>query len=502
MVRPDWGARCCDLVPGGRFDVRVGARAPDPACPDKCARRRAAADTDPGFEAQRYRPEGTRPSPDREPPTASGSQRITTVSSYNRSRDIARRAGRPRIAIIGGQPKFVRKAHELGADVLYIQHPDRYDTQHAPHVEVALLVDYTDVERLLTLARALYNAYPFRQVISLWELGLMPAARVADALGIADNPLSTVEILLDKWRMRRHLNSLGISTVAAAVGETEEDLREFIAANGLPVLLKPICEGGSIGVFAIRDESLLASTIEHFGTVASRIDRRDLAGPLDRFLMEEFLDGPEISVETLSFDGRHVLVGVTDKVASSDRFVETGHSSPSRHPGALLREVELLVMTFLDAVGLRHGPAHTEVKLTSRGPKIVESHNRIGGDRINELTEIAYGVDMDRYALGARLGLIEPLQQSPRPVAGAAIRFLTPSPGRVTAITGVEEIVDDPALVELDISVKPGADVPSLAWNEDRVGHVLARGKTADEAIANCERLMSAIRIHTEPVTE
>ncbi len=70
--------------------------------------------------------------------------------------------------------------------------------------------------------------------------------------------------------------------------------------------------------------------------------------------------------------------------------------------------------------------------LTSRGPRIVESHNRVGGDRINELAEIAYGVDMERYALTAGLGVLEPLTASPEPRGGAAIRFLTPDrrPGR------------------------------------------------------------------------
>jgi len=203
-------------------------------------------------------------------------------------------------------------------------------------------------------------------------------------------------------------------------------------------------------------------------------------------------------METLSFDGRHVLIGVTDKLLGGPGFVEVGHSTPSRQPSALLREVEQLVVAFLDAVGLRHGPAHTEVKLTSRGPVIIESQNRVGGDRINELTDITYGVDMDRYALGSLLGVIEPLQQSPRPWAGAAIRFFTPPPGRVVEVTGVDTVTDDPALVELEISVKPGDEVSPLTWSEDRIGHVIAWGETADKAIAHCERLLAAVRIHTE----
>ncbi|MBT2420969.1 ATP-grasp domain-containing protein [Streptomyces sp. ISL-22] len=403
--------------------------------------------------------------------------------------------------MVGGKVKFLRKARDLGLGVVYIQHPDEYDSAHWPYVDQALLVDYADTERVLPVVRSLSQTFPFQMVISPWELGLLPAAKIDHALGLGGNSLDTVEMLLDKSRMRRHLNASGISPVAAEVGRTEQDLREFARANGLPIVVKPIDEAGSIGIFMVREESDITSVVERFHALGKQIDKKDLAGDLDRFLMEEYLDGPEISVETLSFDGRHVLVGVTDKVCADSGFVETGHSQPSRHPGPLLREVEELVMKFLDAVGLRHGPAHTEIKLTSRGPVIIESHNRVGGDRIHELTEIAYGVDLDRYALGSRFGLIEPLQRSPRPVAGAAIRFFTPPPGRVTEVTGAEAIADDPALFDLVISVEPGDEVRPLTWSEDRVGHVIARGATADEAIANAERLLAAVRIHTEPIT-
>ncbi|MGY1437024.1 ATP-grasp domain-containing protein [Streptomyces reniochalinae] len=403
--------------------------------------------------------------------------------------------------MVGGKPKITQKAHELGLSVVYIQNPDEYDRAHWPYVDQALLVDYADTERVLPMVRSLHQSFPFQAVISLWELGLLPAAKIDNELGLGGNSLETVEMLLDKSRMRRHLNARGVSPVAAEVGRTEEDLRAFVAANGLPVVVKPIDEAGSIGVFAVRDESDVAPVVERFHALGKQLDAKDLAGDLDRFLMEEYLEGPELSVETLSFEGRHVLVATTDKVSTEAGFIETGHSQPSRHPEPLLREVEELVVEFLDVVGLRHGPAHTEVKLTCRGPAIIESHNRVGGDRISDLTEIAYGIDMDRYALAAPFGLLEPLRRSPAPVAGSAIRFLTPPPGRVTEVTGVEEVADDPALYDLVVSVRPGDEIPPLSWSDSRAGHVIAKGGTAEEAIAHCERLLAAVRIHVEPVT-
>jgi biotin carboxylase len=423
-----------------------------------------------------------------------------TAPAGHRTEDRVPAIGKPTIAVVGGRVKFVRKAHELGLGVVYIQHPNQYDRSHWPYVDQALLVDYTDTEKLLPMVRALHEIYPFQRVVSLYELGLIAAAEIDETLGLDGNSLSTVDMLLNKWRMRRHLNSLGISPVASAIGETEQDLLDFVETNGLPIVVKPIMEAGSIGIFAVHDKAQLDSVLAGFRSLRDQFSDEDLAGPLDQFLMEEYLDGPEISVETLSFDGRHVLISTTDKLCVDGGFVEIGHSAPSRHSSQWLPEVEQLVGTFLDAVGLRHGPAHTEVKLTSRGPKIIESHNRIGGDRINELTEVVTGVDMELHALGSRFGLVEPLQHSPKLAAGAAIRFLTPPAGKVVEVTGVDEVSADPALVELEISVKPGDEVPPLTWSEDRVGHVVARGATAEEAIANCDRLLAALHIHTEPV--
>jgi biotin carboxylase len=410
---------------------------------------------------------------------------------------------RPRVLVIGGKLAHVRKARELGLDVVHAQYPDEYDRGHWPYVDQALLLDFGDIDRFLPLVQALHEAYPFQAAVSLSELGLLPTARINEALGLGGESVVTVELLQDKRRMRQHLAAKGISPVAAAVGRSTQDVREFVHAHGLPIIVKPIRESGSLAVFRVRDQAdvdVVAERFRSFDDEDWAVGELAFADSFNEFLMEEFLDGPEISVETLSFDGRHVVIAVTDKEIGGPGFVEIGHSQPSGHSAETLGEVTQLVTDFLDAVGLSNGPAHTEVKLTSRGPRIVESHNRIGGDRINELAEIAYGIDMERYALGIRFGAVEPLTTSPEPRGGAAVRFLTPESGRVVEVTGVDAVRADPAFVDLQLAVGPGDAVPPLTWNEDKVGHVIARGATAAEAIAHARRLAAAIRVRTEPI--
>ena len=98
-----------------------------------------------------------------------------------------RAIARPRVLVIGGKLKIVRKARELGLDVVYIQHPDEYDRTHWPYVDQALLVDYADTARLLPLVRSLHEAFPFQTVVSLYELGLLPAAKIDHMLGLGGN---------------------------------------------------------------------------------------------------------------------------------------------------------------------------------------------------------------------------------------------------------------------------------------------------------------------------
>jgi len=376
-----------------------------------------------------------------------------------------------------------------------------YDDEQRALVEEALLLDYVDVDRLLPRARRRHADRPFGAVLSLSELGLLPAARVAEELGLPGTPVETVRLLADKGRMRRLLAARGLGPVAAAVGRSVADLEDFVDAHGLPVVVKPVRESGSLGVFALRNRSELPAVVERFRSLQERQwTVGDLSFPdsFDDFLVEELLDGPEVSVETLSHRGRHVVVGVTDK-ETTGRFVEVGHVQPSRHPAAALAAATELVTGLLDAVGLRDGPAHTEVKLTSRGPRIVESHNRIGGGRINELTQIATGVDMERHALGVPFGLVEPLAERPEPRAGAAVAVVTPAPGRVVEVTGLDAVRADPACVDVRLRVGVGDVVPPLMWNEDKVGHVVARGSTAAEAAAHSKRLAAMVRVRTSP---
>jgi hypothetical protein len=136
------------------------------------------------------------------------------------------------------------------------------------------------------------------------------------------------------------------------------------------------------------------------------------------------------------------------------------------------------------------------------GPVVIESHNRIGGDRINELVHAAYGIDLDTYALGWPFRLVDELPDRPSPLRGAATRFLERMPGTVTGITGVDMVRDHPDVVAVDLPVAVGDVVSPLTDNWSRLGQVVTTGQDTETAIATCERLAEQIDILVEVASE
>lgn len=385
-----------------------------------------------------------------------------------------------RVAVIAGTPQLVRAARDLGVGTVFVHD----DAVPRPDVEadVVLAGPLDDPVALNALLAPLHENEPFDRVISLTETGLVPAAEAADRLGVAGNPLRAVRLLQDKSAMRALLDARGLSPVAAAVPIDVTGLEEFCRRIDGPAILKPAGGSGSHAVF--RVDTPEAASAAWAGFIE--------AGGVEP-IAEEYLLGPEVSVEGFSCEGAHIVIAITDKRTQSS-FVEVGHTMPAALAASTEAEVIALTRAFLTAIGLVEGPSHTEVKLTARGPRIIESHNRIGGDKIRDLVRLAYGIDLVALTVGAPLGLLEPPATDPVPRGGAAIRFLTPEPGVVKAIRLPDTTPED---TRIAIDARVGDLVGPVRRSQDRAGYVLAGGSDALDAARRCERVVADVVIET-----
>ncbi|HEY1622723.1 MAG TPA: ATP-grasp domain-containing protein [Streptosporangiaceae bacterium] len=391
----------------------------------------------------------------------------------------------PRVLVVGERKSTVSEAVRLGYEVWLAQRPADCEPVRDPGPEVIVLTDYT-APGFVDLASDLHQVRPFAAVFGITENALLPAAALTSRLSLPGAGIDTARVLTDKWAMRAHLAERGLSPVRAALGSTAADLRAFGAEAGFPFIAKPVAGTGSFGINLVRGQ-------DQADDVVSRITRTGATA----FLMEEFLDGKEISVESFSFGGRHVVVTLTDKLSGAD-FIEVGHCMPALVDGETAAEVAELTGRFLDAVGLTDGPSHVEVKLTSRGPRIVEGHCRRGGDHFNDLIRMVFGVDMEALTVGWALGRADPILQSPTANGAAAIHFVHAGQGEVLAVDGADSVRAQPGIVDVQLSFGVGDQIGPVRWSLDRPGYVIATGPdpaaAAATARAGAERIQFTLK--------
>ncbi|WP_020493613.1 ATP-grasp domain-containing protein [Salinispora mooreana] len=397
---------------------------------------------------------------------------------------------RKRVCLISPKPPVLERAQRLGLDAVCVFTPEEFRKLPADVCRdlVSVVVSYQHApERLVDLVAPLHAAAPFAAVFTVQEEGVLAAASLNDALGLDGVAYDTVALLTDKWRMREHLRSTDVA-VRAQVGHSVADIGAFGAAVGYPIIAKPVAGSASIGIQRIASADEVAAAYEKL---------TDLG--IERFLLEEYLDGPEISVDTLSFRGRHVVIALAEKLTGTNH-VEFGHVIPAPLNADVEQQVVRVVSEFLDAVRLADGLSHTELKLTSAGPRVIEGHNRRGGDRINTMTEAVYDIDLEASGLAWAVGELEPLADRPTPDGAAAVVFFEARPGRLVRVDGVDEVKNHPAVREFHINVAVGQVVPEVRWSLDRAGYLVVTAGTAAEARSLAADLATRLVFVTEPV--
>jgi biotin carboxylase len=215
-------------------------------------------------------------------------------------------------------------------------------------------------------------------------------------------------------------------------------------------------------------------------------------------LAEEFMTGPEVSVESFTVDDVTHIVTITDKMVTElPYFVETGHTEPSRLPEAAQRDIRGVTLAAVSALHLHNGPTHTEIKVTPDGAKLVEIAARLGGDFItSKLVPLSSGVDLIDCSLSSVLG--EPVRWERTLSRGAAIRYIQAPEGRIVSVEGTAEAESIPGVCEVVMYRKAGELAPQLRSSGDRLGHVIACAEDADAAERTCNAALACIKVHTE----
>ena len=310
-----------------------------------------------------------------------------------------------------------------------------------------------------------------------WPVGI--AARVAEKLGLP-HPLSgaVASLAVSKQRQRELLAEAGVPQPRwQLVSEAEAGLP-------IPSVVKAPDRQGQKGLTLVRSEHELPDAI-------SRAIEESRSGVA---LVEEVVDGPEVTVNAFSLRGEFHPLTVTDRLtAEPPAFgVALAHVWPSEAGGDASKVAESAV----SALGIENGPTYTQLRIGPDGPQVIEVAARLGGGHDAELAKLALGVDLNALALQAALGesiWSAALQPTPE-VGGAIVRFLVPPEGVLEEVEGVEEARAVESVHDVRIYREPGHAFGPFLRGADRAGAVLATGDSREEALQRADEAARLIR--------
>ncbi|WP_309120848.1 ATP-grasp domain-containing protein [Paenibacillus sp.] len=387
-----------------------------------------------------------------------------------------------KIMIIGAgilQVPAIIKAKELGLHVIALDmNPE------APGFKISdesIQLSTNDIQNAVKVAEEIK---PDAVITIASDMPIRTVAAIGERCGLVTISPETALKATDKGEMRKTLMSHNIPIPRFYVISSLEEYKLVTNNFSGDYIVKPADNSGSRGIYLVNKMDKSDDAFRH-AKAHSR------SGSI---LVEEYMMGPEVSVETLTVDDETHVISITDKLTTgAPHFTEMGHSIPSQLPDKVINEIKNLAISAIKAIGINVGPSHTEIIITEDGPKIVELGARLGGDNITtHLVPLATGIDMVectiRLALGEKIEIFQKYQM------GAAIRYFNAPEGILKSIEYLTVTEDIEGVEEIRITKGIGESVTKIRSSTDRVGYIISRATSPREAVALCEEVASSIK--------
>lgn len=385
--------------------------------------------------------------------------------------------------IIGGgqwQVPLVRRAREMG---LFTVVTDRSgDAPARRAADKFYQVDASDYDALVDVAR---QCEAELVVAEATDRHVPAAAYVNERLGLRGTDRATAERFTNKYSMRRALEHSSVCMPRYAEVRSVDEAVRFARASGYPVVLKPKALQASVGVYRVGAQAELE---ERFGSTLG--EATDGA-----ILVEEFVDGPEVTVEAFSLDGCCTVLAISEKEHyAHNPCIARRLAYPPRLPGEVIDAIALTARQVVETLGLRDGLSHAEYRLRDGKPYLVEVGARGGGNAIaSNIVPHVSGVDVYglllRTLLGERVGMPEVQHRA------AVLQFLDLRPGKIVDIRGTDRIAAEGLVPELKLAFGPGDTVVAPESDTARAGYFIALGDTRDEVDAVCARVGELLQV-------
>lgn len=367
----------------------------------------------------------------------------------------------------------------------------------APNRPDTLPLDFRDLEQSTARIAAYHKEHPLSAILSVDDSGSLLAARASAALKLPHNDPASALAARDKYEMRRRLQDAGLPTPWFRRYSTADDWHSIVAQIPFPCVVKPTDLNGSRGV-------IRADNSDQFREAMERLKRIIGATTSETryFLVESYLPGTEVALEGIMDDGLEVLA-LFDKPdpLEGPYFEETIYVTPSRLPEETQAAIRAMTAEAANALGLRVGPVHAELRIHNGQPTIVEIAGRSIGGLCSQVLRFGLDFSLEELILRQATGL----PMTDRSLSGQASGVMMipiPEAGLLRAVHGVDDAQRVPYIEGLEISARLNYPLMPLPEGDSYLGFIFARADTPDAVEQALRNAHARLHFDIEPLIQ
>ncbi len=391
------------------------------------------------------------------------------------------------IFIVGAgilQAPAIRTAKEMGLQTAVTDYNENaYGMKLA---DFPIVMSTRDVDGTVRVAKQFTRMRRIDGVITVGTDASLTVAAVQHALDLPGNRIDVAEATTNKIKMRRQLREHAVPEPEFYACWSYDDVMEAARKLKYPFVIKPADNMGARGVMKVKGPEVVRFAYE----------RAKSATPRGEIICESFMDGPELSIDALIWNGDIHITGVADRIIEfPPYFVETGHIMPTNLPEKSVHEGVEVFKEGIHALGIEIGAAKGDIKLTSRGAMIGEIASRLSGGFMSAYTyPYSTGVNLIQAAIQIALGN-PPGDLEPKYRKFSVERAIIPGSGVVRSVEGIEEAISLKGVKNVFVTCEIGETVHIPTSNVEKCGNVIAVGDSREEALASANLGVKTLRI-------
>lgn len=402
------------------------------------------------------------------------------------------------VLLLGGsidQLFAITTAKSMGLFVVVVDmNPSSIGFRYADDYAV---VSTRDIPALLEFVRTYRKKRPIDGVMTMGSDIPISVATVAEELGTPGISRESAILASDKLAMKQRWVEYGVPVPWFVEITSCTELRRVIRDRGYPLVIKPIDSSGARGVHPLYEGTDLEYLFE----------RSKSNSPTGRVMVEEYLEGPQVSTESIVYDEFFTTPGFSDRNYDMNsllapNIIENGGTMPTNLAPDERLDFEVILEKAARALGIVRGVAKGDgVYSTTRGPVMFEMAARLSGGYMSSgLIPVNTGVNIVAAMLDISVGNNPDLDSlTPRWERGAALRYFFPPPGELAGVEGIDKVRRQPWVHALDFYYSCGDYISIPNSHRERFGCFLIEGETRAEAEARTKFVYDTVRIKIRP---